>query len=121
MSTQAKQASIVCELCGCTQNINYRDQARRFCSSCSRKLAKVAVKVQQELDTQKAEAKAKIAKKPKVIHLHCDTCGRTFRCPVCSPAPKKVKVKATPKKRSKPVKKVKKPVVKRGAKNAKKK
>jgi hypothetical protein len=105
MSTQSKIASIVCELCGCSQEVNYRDQARRWCSKCSRKLSKVAVKVQKELDTQQAEAKAKTSKKPKVIHIHCDTCGKTFRCPVCSPAPKKVKAKPAPKKAAKPKKK----------------
>jgi hypothetical protein len=99
MSTQAKQASIVCELCGVIQEVNFRDQRRRYCSKCNRKLSKVAVKVQKELDTQQLAAKAKASKKPPVVHLHCDTCGKTFICPTCSPAPKKVKSKkASPKK-----------------------
>jgi hypothetical protein len=104
MSTQAKQASIVCELCGVIQEVNFRDQRRRYCSKCNRKLSKVAVKVQKEVDTQKAAAKAKTAKKVPVVHLHCDTCGRTFICPTCSPT-KKVKAKPAPKKAAKPKKK----------------
>ena len=121
MSTQAKQASIKCELCGCKQEINYRDQHRRFCSKCSRKLSKVAVKVQKELDTQQTAAKkAQASKKAKVV-ITCQECGKSFICPSCSPTPKKAKAKATPKKRSTPVKKAKKSTVKKGGKsNAKK-
>ena len=101
MSTQAKQASIVCELCGVIQECNMRDQRRRFCSKCNRKLSKVAVKVQKELDTQRVAAKkAQASKKAKVV-ITCQGCGKSFLCPSCSPTPKKVKGKPAPKKASK--------------------
>jgi len=114
---------IVCQLCGCSQTVNFRRQKEIYCSGCQKKLQKVGLKVQRELDKQKAEAKAKVAKKPKVAHIHCDKCGKSFICPSCSPpektvksksAPKKAKPKPAPKKTTKP----KKSKVQKGGKNA---
>ncbi|MBC8177220.1 MAG: hypothetical protein ISR61_03540 [Desulfobacteraceae bacterium] len=83
----------------------------KTCAKCSRKLNLVAVKVQKEVDAQKAEAKAKAAKKkakqpPRFKCPHCET---IFPCPTCQKDVKK-----------KPRKKAKKSVAGKGGRNAKK-
>ena len=116
MGIEAKRAEIECQLCNKTVEVNYRHQRMKNCPKCSRKLSRVAVRVQKQVDAQKSEARAKVAEKASVKpkKFKCPDCALIFECPKCSKA-----VKATPKKGSKPAKKSRKSVVKKGGKNAK--
>jgi hypothetical protein len=95
MSGQMQQAEIVCQLCGKKVQVRFQNQKMKYCGKCSKKLKAVGSKVEAEVDKQRIQAKKKAAKKPKVIHLHCEKCEKTFRCPICSPAPKKVTKKVS--------------------------
>ena len=132
MTGTAQRASVTCELCGKKLQINFRQQAIRFCRKCDGKVQKTATGILQQVENEKKIealskrlekeklARKKAEKKPK---FRCPKCESIFECPECGTPVKKAKAKTTVKKpvkakkpASKKVRKTTKTVVKKGGK-----